>query len=109
MTDEYESASCCKLDSERSLSGQLADNYGYAIVKDMLERERFHARFDFLRAQVMETRSRWKQVFVSEMRDLLREEQPQERDGDGPQTQDIEEESKDGTTTWQCHPSTTSE
>jgi hypothetical protein len=109
MTDEYESASCCKLDSERSLSGQLADNYGYAIVKDMLERERFHARFDFLRAQVMETRSRWKQVFVSEMRDLLREEQPQERDGDGPQTQDIEEESKDGTMTWQCHPSTTSE
>jgi hypothetical protein len=60
LTDEYESTMCCKLDSESSLSGQLADNFGYAIVKDMLERERFHARFEFLRAQVMETRSRWK-------------------------------------------------
>jgi hypothetical protein len=75
----------------------------------MLERERFHARFDFLRARVMETRSRWKQVFVSEMHDLLREEQPQERDGDGPQTQGVEEESKDDTMTWQCHRPTTSE
>jgi hypothetical protein len=54
-------------------------------------------------------RSRWKQVFLSEMRDLLQEEQPQERDGDGPQTQDVEEESKDGTMTWQYHPPTTSE
>ena len=44
----------------------------------MLEREKFHARFDFLRAEVMEARSRWKQVFIKEMRDLLQEEQPQE-------------------------------
>ncbi len=74
MTDEYECNSCCKIDTEKSLSGQLADNYGYAIVKDMLERERFHARFDFLRAQVMEKRSLWKQVFVKEMKDLLTDE-----------------------------------
>ena len=98
LTDEYESASCCKLDTERSLSGQLADNYGYAIVKDMLERERFHARFDFLRAQIWEARRQWKKVFVREMRELLREEQPQEKGGQhGP---DGEEEKKEGTMAW---------
>jgi len=107
MTDEYESIDCCKLDTERCLSGQLADNYGYAIAKDMLERERFHARFDFLRAQVWEARSLWKQVFVDEMRELLRVEQPQEKDGRGQNTQDTEEESKERTKFW-C-PQTTSE
>jgi hypothetical protein len=101
MTDAYESVGCCKLDTECCLSGQLADNYGYAITKDMLERERYHARFDFLRAQVWEARSRWKQVFIDEMRELLRAEQPQEKDASGQHVRDGQEESKEATTSWQ--------
>ena len=43
MTDEYESTRCCKLNSEKRLSGWLAETYGYAVVKDILECERQHA------------------------------------------------------------------
>jgi hypothetical protein len=92
LTDEYESSNCCKHDSEISLSGHLVDNYGCTIIKENLEWERFSA-------QMMETRGRWKQVFVSEMRTLLWEGQPQERDRDGQQTPIVQEESKDFTMT----------
>jgi hypothetical protein len=73
MTDEYESTSCCKLNSEKGLSGWLADTYGYAVVKDILEHERDHASTNVWLGQIEETREKWRRVFVNEMRELLRE------------------------------------
>jgi hypothetical protein len=76
MTDEYESTNCCRLNSESSLSGCLADTYGYAAVKDILEYERDHAKSIVLHMQIEETREKWRQVFVNEMQELLQDKQP---------------------------------
>jgi len=70
--------SCCKVNSERTLNGQLADTYGYAAIKDIVECERRHAEATLLDEQIQEIRREWKKVFVREMCCLLREEQPQD-------------------------------
>ena len=70
--------SCCKVNSERTLYGQLADAYGYAAIKDIVECERRHAEATLLDQQIQEIRRRWKNVFVREMCCLLRVEQPQD-------------------------------
>lgn len=71
MSKGYESTSCCKVNSERTLYGQLADTYGYAAIKDIVECERRHAEATLLDQQIQEIRGRWKNVFVR-MKKMLR-------------------------------------
>ncbi len=52
----------------------MADTYGYAVIKDILEHERDHASTNVLLRQIEETRERWRRVFVNEMRELLQDE-----------------------------------
>jgi len=58
--------------------GQLANMYGYAAIKDIVERERRYAEATLLDEQIQEIRREWRKVFVREMFCLLREEQPQD-------------------------------
>jgi hypothetical protein len=74
MSKGYENTNCCKLNSERTLCGPLADTYGYAAIKDIVEYERRYAEATFLDKQIQEMRKRWKHVFVPEMCELLREQ-----------------------------------
>ena len=84
---------CCKIDSEKTLGGPLADTYGYAAVKDIVEYEKRFSEATFLERKIQEARRRWKRVFVQEMCELLRQEQPQDISGyPGPRFQ---EESKE--------------
>ena len=69
-----EQANCCKVNSERILGGPLADTYGYAAIKDIVEYEKRYSEATFLEHQIMEMRKRWKSAFVKEMCELLREE-----------------------------------
>lgn len=48
MSKGHKCASCCKLNSEGTLSSLLADTYGYAAIKDILEHERGYAEATFL-------------------------------------------------------------
>jgi hypothetical protein len=76
MSKGCDNTSCCKLDSERTLCGPLADTYGYAAIKDIVEYEKRYSEATVLEKQIQKMRKRWKQVFVREMCLLLREEQP---------------------------------
>ena len=58
------------------MSGEISFTYGYAVTKDIVERERQHATAHLLRRKIEETRDNWRRVFVEEMCELLREEQP---------------------------------
>ena len=80
MTDTYEADGCCKLDADKALLGHLSKRYGFAVAKDILERELQDATESTLRSKLAATRETWKQAFVEEMRLLLDiEVMPQER------------------------------
>ena len=80
MTDTYEAEDCCKIDGEKALQGTLAKRYGYAVAKDIFDRELKDATESTLRAKLAATRETWKQAFIEEMRLLLDiEEMPQEK------------------------------
>ena len=76
MSKGYDNTFCCKLNSERTLCGPLADTYGYSAIKDIVEYERRYAEATFLEKQIQEIRMRWKSVFVREMLELFRVQQP---------------------------------
>ena len=80
MTDTYEADDCCKIDGEKALQGNLAKRYGYAVARDIFDRELKDATDGTLRAKLVATRETWKQAFIEEMRLLLDiEEMPQEK------------------------------
>ena len=75
----YDTADCCKLDSERMLTGDITA-YGFAVTKDILRHELIQAEQDEFRKQLLQAEELWKQAFIDEMRLLIGIElMPQER------------------------------
>jgi hypothetical protein len=65
------------------------------VAKDILERERQHATAHLLRRKISEARDSWRRVFVREMCELLRCEEPQDNMQGTHELQRSSEESKE--------------
>jgi len=76
MTDEYETANCCKLDCEKTLRCDLSQFVGYSVTKDILVYSKCWFEKTGLNINVSNMRKKWKKAFIQEIRLLLDLYQP---------------------------------
>jgi hypothetical protein len=79
QSDVYESANCCKIDSEATLRGDFTI-YGFAVARDLLQHEVNFAEQTHFEEELLLAEKKWKKAFMEEMRLLVGIElMPQER------------------------------
>jgi len=71
MTDEYETANCCKLDCESMLRCDLSKVIGYTVTKDIAENCKCWFENKGLNINISNARKKWKKAFIHEMRLML--------------------------------------
>lgn len=72
QTDYYETADCCKLDSEKLLKGHIT-HYGFTVTRDILRQEIEYAELREFRQQLLDDEVEWKKAFIGEMRLLVQD------------------------------------